>query len=404
MRRSAVVGAALVLALVPAVTACGGGRDGDAGVDRTSATASTGPPHEALPDGQDLYAPTDDLLAGPPGSLVWYEELPPIGAARAWRVLQRSTDGAGRPTWGTGLVFRPAADPPAGGFPVVVWAHGTAGLADQCAPSRAGAQVPAMNDLLQAGFVVVAPDGAGLGPPGPAEYLVGDAEGHALLDAARAAMRVPGADAGSEVALWGYSSGGQAVLFASQEADAYAPDLDVVGTAAVAPVSDLARFAGRASTLPLTFGYSFLTFGAWSELYDDADLATIFTPQVIGELPLLDEECATTIAPHFALTPLDQLRVADPEVTPPWPGLMAENSVDATAPEGPVLLVQGTEDPIIAPESTVALAARLCSTDATVELRPVPGRHDVVLTQGAAIAAWFADRARGVPAADTCSP
>lgn len=398
MRRSAVEGAALLLALVLVVSACTGGDGGDG----AAATTSTVPPPAALPGGQDLYAPPDELLAGPPGSLVWFEELPPIGAARAWRVLQRSTDAAGRPTWGTGLVFRPAADPPADGFPVAVWAHGTAGLADRCAPSHAGAQVPALGDLLQAGFVVVAPDGAGLGPPGPAQYLVGGAEGRALLDAARAAAAIPGSDAGSEVALWGYSSGGQAALFAAQQAQDYAPDLDVLGTVAVAPVSDLARFAGRASTLPLTFGYSFLTFGAWAEVYDDADLGTIFTPAVIGELPLLDQECAPAVAPHFALTSLDELRVADPQVTPPWPELMATNSVAAVATEGPVLLVQGTEDPIIAPESTDSLAARLCDAGATVELRRIPGRHDVVLRQAASIAEWLTERSAGVPAGTTC--
>ena len=71
---------------------------------------------------------------------------------------------------------------------------------------------------------------------------------------------------------------------------------------------------------------------------------------------------------------------------------------------GPLLLVQGTEDPIIAPESTTALAERQCAAGATVELRPAPGRHDVVLAQGDAIAQWFTERSAGVPATSSCSP
>lgn len=382
----------------------GGDGAGDGAGPGGAATTDAAPAPEALPDGADLYDPPADLQAGPAGSLAWYEELAPLGRARAWRTLTRSTGADGEPTWVTGMVFRPGADAPEGGFPVVVWAHGTAGVADACAPSRAGAQVPSIQRLLGAGFVVVAPDGAGLGPPGPAEYLVGESEGRALLDAARSAADVPGADAGPRTALWGYSSGGQAALFAAQEAPEYAPGLELIGTTAVAPVSDVARFAGRASTLPLTFGYSFLTFGAWADVYDEADPATIFTPGVVAELPLLQQECAPTIAPHFALTPIDQLRLADPETTPPWPDLMAANSVGDTPVAGPLLLVQGTEDPIIAPESTTALAERQCAAGATVELRPVPGRHDVVLAQGDAIAQWFTERSAGVPATSSCSP
>ena len=83
---------------------------------------------------------------------------------------------------------------------------------------------------------------------------------------------------------------------------------------------------------------------------------------------------------------------------------MADNSVGDAPVTGPLLLVQGTEDPIIAPESTTALSERQCAAGATVELRPVPGRHDVVLAQGDAIALWFTERSAGVPATSSCSP
>ncbi len=397
MRRPIVL--VVVVALVLA-TACGSGQDDAASPPTTASVAAPAP----LPPGQDLYAPPDGLRNGPAGSVVWFDEQPSIGAARAWRTLSRSTGSDGAPTWVTGAVYRPTGPAPDGGFPVLVWAHGTAGTADSCAPSRAGATVPAISDLLQAGFVVVAPDGTGLGPPGPAQYLIGASEGHAVLDAARAARQVPGADAGTEAALWGYSSGGQAVLFAAEQADDYAPDLTLLGAAAVAPVSDVARFAGSSAAFPLTFGWAFLTFGAWAPVYD-ADLSTIFTPAVLDELSLLDDECSTTIAPHFALTPIDELRVADPLTTPPWPDLMAQNESGTEGTDAPVLLVQGANDPIVASESTEALAGRLCDLGVDVELRMVPSEaHDVVLAKAGEVARWLADRAGGAPTAPTCSP
>lgn len=389
----------VVVVALGLAAACGSGQD-DAAAPSTASVAAPA----ALAPGQDLYSPPDELRAGPPGSLVWYDEQPSIGQARAWRTLTRSTGFDGEPTWVTGALYRPTGAAPDDGFPVVVWAHGTAGTADSCAPSRVGATVPAVSDLLQAGFAVVAPDGTGLGPPGPAQYLIGASEGHAVLDAARAARQVPGADAGSEAALWGYSSGGQAVLFAAQQAEGYAPDLTLLGTAAVAPVSDVARFAGSSAAFPLTFGWAFLTFGAWAPVYD-ADLSTIFTPGVLDELSLLDDECSTTIAPHFALTPIDELRVADPLTTPPWPELMAQNEAGTEGTDAPVLLVQGENDPIVAPESTEALAGRLCDLGVDVELREVPGEaHDVVLAKAVAVARWLADRAAGAPTASTCPP
>lgn len=417
MRRAAVVrGAAVLLVVVFAsVAAAACGRDGDGETDGhgggtsagdpTSDTRAVGPdPPVALPAGEDLYQPPDSLGDGPAGSLVWYDESPSIGEARAWRTLARSSDGEGRTTWVTARVFRPVGPAPEGGFPVAVWAHGTAGLADQCAPSRSGALVPGITNLLLAGFVVVAPDGAGLGTPGSAAYLVGVSEGRAVLDSARMATQVPGADAGDDVALWGYSSGGQAVLFAAQQAAAYAPDLTILGTAAVAPVSDMARFAGVAAAFPFTFGYAFMTFGAWSDVYD-VDLTTIFAPGAMSELPLLGEACAQEIAPHFALTPIEQLRVTDATVTAPWVDLMAQNSVGASAASGPVLLIQGTDDPIIDPASTDALAQRLCGVGVDVELRSVPGaRHEVVFPTAPDVVAWFADRSAGVSAVSTCSP
>lgn len=409
MQRAAVTRRVAVLLFLllacASVAACGedGAGDGAAGTDATpDTTAPAAGPPVALPAGSDLYRPPAALVDGPVGSLVWYDESPTIGEARAWRTLARSSDGDGRPTWSTARVFRPVGPAPEGGFPVVVWAHGTAGIADRCAPSRSAALVPGISNLLGAGFVVVAPDGAGLGTPGPTAYLVGADEGRAVLDAARSATQVPGADAGSEVGLWGFSSGGQGALFAAQQAADYAPDLTILGTAAVAPVSDVARFAGVATAFPLTFGYAFMTFGAWQDVYD-VDLATIFAPGAIAELPLLEQACAQEIAPHFALTPIDQLRVADPTVTDPWVELMQRNEIPAAVTSGPVLLIQGTADPIIDPASTDALAERLCGAGVDVELRSVPdARHEVVFPTAPDVVAWFADRSAGVPASTTC--
>ncbi|MDN8154969.1 alpha/beta hydrolase, partial [Acinetobacter baumannii] len=44
---------------------------------------------------------------------------------------------SGQEVQATSLVFTPNTQPPVGGWPIVVWAHGTTGVADVCAPSKA---------------------------------------------------------------------------------------------------------------------------------------------------------------------------------------------------------------------------------------------------------------------------
>ena len=57
----------------------------------------------------------------------------------------------GKETQATALVFTPEGTPPAKGWPIVAWAHGTTGVADQCAPSR-NALNPFIRNMI-AGFL-----------------------------------------------------------------------------------------------------------------------------------------------------------------------------------------------------------------------------------------------------------
>jgi hypothetical protein len=52
---------------------------------------------------------------------------------------------------------------------------------------------------------------------------------------------MPEAHAGRRTALLGFSQGGHAVLWANQLAPSYAPELDLVGVAALAPPTYLAE-------------------------------------------------------------------------------------------------------------------------------------------------------------------
>src|SRR5215207_3260133 len=129
---------------------------------------------------------------------------------------------------------------------IVAWAHGTMGLADDCAPSRTDhLDLPGFDDYsatvasyLSQGWTVTATDYAGLGTPGLHPYLVGESEGRSVIDSVRAARRL-NADLSDKWVVSGRSQGGQAAVFASELAGTYGKGLQLRGTVSLAPASNL---------------------------------------------------------------------------------------------------------------------------------------------------------------------
>ena len=89
-----------------------------------------------------------------PGTLLRQEPLEKHqsvpGAASSYRLLYTSTDGLGGEDTVvvSGTLHVPPGTPPEGGWPLLMWSHGTVGIADKCAPSWTG-YVPFHNDHLQ---------------------------------------------------------------------------------------------------------------------------------------------------------------------------------------------------------------------------------------------------------------
>lgn len=150
---------------------------------------------------------------------------------------------SGQEVQATSLVFTPITPPPVGGWPIVVWAHGTTGVADACAPSKAAladSTKDLISKLLAAGYVVVAPDYEGLGTPGIHPFLNVKSEAFSITDAVVAARNYLSQRNLLTSKKWvtvGHSQGGHAALGAAQYASR--AQLDYKGTVAVAPASNL---------------------------------------------------------------------------------------------------------------------------------------------------------------------
>lgn len=315
-----------------------------------------------------FYAQPTGAADGEPGTLVRSEALEgaPLDA-RAWRVMYRSTDLFGAPAVVTGVVVTPLGPAPAEGRTVLAWGHPTTGSAEGCAPSRAFdpfVGIEGLRLMLDRGYTVVATDYLGMGTEGADSYLVGETAARSVLDAVRAAQRIPEAHAGDRVVLWGHSQGGQAVLFAAEQAPTYAPELHVAAVATAAPAADLTALVR--SHLDDVSGVTIgaYAFTAYSDVYGPttpgARLEDVLTPRALRVVPQMTDLCLLTSMDelHRLGTPLigDFVRT-DPTTTEPWASLLAENSAGRTAFAAPLLIAQGADDQLVLPADTAAFAA-----------------------------------------------
>ncbi|AZG48727.1 alpha/beta hydrolase [Gordonia insulae] len=133
----------------------------------------------------------------------------------------------------TGAVQVPVGRAPAGGWPIVVWAHGSRGIADRCAPSAR----PTTGDRdeaarwLDRGYAVVTPDYAGLGTQGTPEYFDTETTARNIIDAVRASRDVANGLARRWVVVGEGQGATAAIELARLATRAQGPTLDYRGSA-----------------------------------------------------------------------------------------------------------------------------------------------------------------------------
>jgi pimeloyl-ACP methyl ester carboxylesterase len=344
----------------------------------TLAPAATGATPGAIgPAGDAFYDAPAKLPGKRHGDLIWtrprrsgFTRVP--GARRNLLVLYRGTGIDGKPTAVSGAVALPKGKPPKGGFPILTWAHGTTGIADQCAPTRlpagsGGDYAPKLRGLLgayvKAGYAVVATDYEGLGPPASEHpYLIGRSEGRSVLDIVRAVRRID-PRLSRRVAIMGHSQGGHAVLWAAALAHRYTPELKVRGTVAFAPASHISEQAQSLDALAKPSGLS----GEAALILRGLDIAQpslgvpeLLSPEASALYPLTLEECLDTLAgpdEFGGLAPADLLKqYADR--TAAVKALNAEDPENLTV-RTPLFVAQGTADQTVLPFFTDDLVNEL---------------------------------------------
>nr|WP_280452817.1 lipase family protein [Nocardia cyriacigeorgica] len=176
-----------------------------------------------------LANPVGAAAAEAPGAVTDTVELSgrlSVPAAASAQRLTYWSRGPRAPMQSTAAVYLPPGPAPAGGWPIVAYAHGSVGIADQCAFTENPRDYyldTLYPRLLEAGYAVVISDYVGLGTPGTHPYLDGPSQARSVIDGVRAA-RSAFPELSSRWAVLGQSQGGQTALFTAHIAAADAPN------------------------------------------------------------------------------------------------------------------------------------------------------------------------------------
>jgi alpha-beta hydrolase superfamily lysophospholipase len=298
-------------------------------------------------------------------------------------------------------------------MPVVLWAHGTTGVARKCGPSvlpepfTAGALF-VLPQVIDRGWALVAPDYPGLGAPGRHPYLVGVPAARSALDAVRAARRLPGVRLSDETVVWGHSQGGGAALWVGEEGRAYAPDVPLAGVAALAPAGDVLGLARSLEKSPPGMLFASFVVRGYSDAYPDVRFGAYIRPAARTSVARVVGRCLSEPATLASLPVLaGQTLFARDLASGPLEARLRENVPDR--PTGlPTLLAQGLDDTIVLPSVQRAFVAKLCAAGQPVDFRTYAGRDHVALVRADSplipeLLRWTSRRFRGVSAPPGCS-
>jgi hypothetical protein len=348
----------------------------------------TGTAHAAAPNWSGLDARFYDGPVPAPGELITSVPLDPslsvTGAATAYRILYSTLDQTDSAAVSTAAVFVPRATPPDGGWPVLAWAHGTVGLADDCTPSalpRIQRDDDYLSHWLDQGYAVAATDYVGLGTPGLMAFLDSITAAHGVADSVVAAHHLD-LPLSRQWGIVGQSQGGSAAVNSARWATEFTrgADLDYRGVVATGTPANIERgFASAgpdfavAGVGPYGSAYTAYILAGLRSAYPNLGIDSVLSPAGLDAVGRVKMVCVDELAAQLAhltpaaffTAPLDSL-----------PGMTAALDDYMTTPtsgyDRPLFLGVGLQDHDVPPSSTLTLYDQLVATGQDVELRVYP--------------------------------
>jgi pimeloyl-ACP methyl ester carboxylesterase len=359
-----------------------------------------------------FYDPPSDLRRQP-GALLRSEPLEdvilPVGI-RGWRILYATTVDDSTPATAVAIVFAPT-DTPVGPRPVIAWEHATTGLLQKCMPSLLSAPtkgIPWRDRIVMAGWVVVATDYSFAEKGGPHPYLIGEGEARATLDSVRAARQMSELTLDKRMVVWGYSQGGHAALWTGIVGPRYAPDLEILGVAAIAPATNIKNILAMNVEMDKRFGpYLALSY---SRFYPDITFEQALRPAALDAARQIVNLC------DF-VPPEDQKRIEALAATFEGPALATSSNkalqarLEQNTPDGPiqapVVIAQGLSDTVVPPSASDAYVEERCTAGQRLEYWTFAGRDHLTIVQPGTpleelLVKWTTARFANEPQASGC--
>lgn len=413
----------------------------------TFSTAFAAPPMPPFYESVMQMSPTGKL-----GQVIKKEQIQTsLNGAQAWKIAYISSDVAGRQTIATGLIIAPVGPAPKEGRPILAWAHGTTGSAQNCGPSQitdptrplnqyflmtgnswTDFGIPNGQEFINEGYVVVATDYQGLGGGGKHQYAVAGTNGRDVINSARAASSMPEVGAGKKTVLYGWSQGGGAAIAAASIPDyqaqqgTAADNLQYLGFVALAP-EDVAAMLPKVPTdeadaaklmkgfteanVPNVFLFTHFMMGLWGAQAANPDLklTDILTEEGAKVADQLSSnKCVHVMADAFNYAYGDNYKsLIKPQAsnTLAWLKTFIEGSVKPIKPVAPVVIYWGSKDTTVPPVMHELYQKQMCAMGANVGRIQLPGEQTHFTTPGVSAPMyleWVKDRIAGKLLANGC--
>ncbi|MGB3333311.1 MAG: lipase family protein, partial [Mycobacterium sp.] len=274
--------------------------------------------------------------------------------------------------------------PPAGGWPVIAWAHGTVGLGDDCTPSarpRSPRDNQYLSHWLDQGYVVVGTDYVGLGTPGLMSYLNSATEARSVIDSVRAVHQLD-LPLSPKWAIVGQSQGGGAAINSAWWASRLTAGtgLDYRGVVATGTPANIERLVMEAgpdlppqSVPPAAISYTSYIVAALREAHPEIPIDSVLTPRGHELADRAETVCKPELDQQVSGTTLNELFSA-PVSSLDGIGAALDRFM-GTPTDGydrPIFLGHGLRDTDVPPRSSQTLYQQLIDNHQNVELHIYP--------------------------------
>jgi hypothetical protein len=287
----------------------------------------------------------------------------------AVRILYHSRSASGQDVAASGVVLYPDAKPPAGGWPVIAWAHALNGVARTCAPSLARnvEAGPILAMYVNLGYAAVATDYTGLGSS--FRNAFSDTQSNATdviysVTAARAAVTA----LDSRWVAIGIGQGG-AVVVALAELEREIRDPHYLGSIAVSGLDDPQDRYGHSSPPAFPDTPLFLAYGI-KTVYPRFDVKDMLTDKAFALYAKLSQAC-TDSDRQSRLSPAEILK-------PNWASnkfvrqYFSRDTLGQKPAQGPLLVISSELDPSIPIQRTALAITRMCKQGDRVQFERYP--------------------------------